>query len=206
MKQCEKCLRNKPIDNFSEFIAVTKNGKEKRRRKICYECNYINVTPRGFVWETATDKEKIEWLEKQYNKMVIRKKGDECWDWRGFIRPDGYTRVKFGSRKASVGGHVASWMIQHERIIKKGESILHTCDNRKCTNPKHLYLGTRKQNSIDMVTRKRHSNIKLSVKKVKKIKKLLANEIKISDIAKLYNVNFATIFDIKHGRTWKHVK
>ena len=204
MKKCKKCFIDKPLSNFCEFIAVTKNGKEKRRRAICYECNYKNVKPRVFEWAAASDKEKLTWIEKQFNRMVIKKDG--CWDWRGFIRPDGYTRVKFGSRKTSVGGHVVSWMIKHKRIIKKGECILHKCDNRKCCNPKHVYLGTHLENSIDMLNRNRHPLIKLNVGKVKNIKNLIAIGVPLTKIAKKFNVHWATINDIKYGKTWKHVK
>jgi len=39
------------------------------------------------------------------------------------------------------------------------ELILHTCDNRKCLNPKHLYKGTAGQNTRDMMRRKRNKYV-----------------------------------------------
>jgi hypothetical protein len=41
--------------------------------------------------------------------------------------------------------------------IPKGLMVRHTCDNRSCVNPKHLILGTAKQNSQDMVDRNRQA-------------------------------------------------
>lgn len=43
--------------------------------------------------------------------------------------------------------------------IPEGLFICHTCDNRRCVNPKHLYAGTAKQNAADNVIRKRHSKL-----------------------------------------------
>jgi len=206
MKQCKKCLINKSIESFDTFSAVTEDGKVRKVRNVCHECCYKKRKTSCFRWKTATDKEKLKWIEKQFNKQVIKKGKNECWDWNGFIRPDGYTRIKFGSRTTSVGGHVVSWMIKHNRIIKAGENILHKCDNRKCTNPKHLYLGSYSDNMVDMVTRNRHPGIKLSISNVKKIKKLLLIGAAIVDLASMFKVKWGTIYDIKHNKTWKHVK
>ena len=197
---------DRPNDSFSSYCIITKKGKVRKIRSVCYECCYKNVKPRGFEWKNTTDKEKLEWVGKQFDKMVIRKGKNECWGWNGFIRPDGYTRIKFGSRTTSVGGHVVSWMIKHQRIVKDGECVLHTCDCRVCSNPRHLYLGDYSDNMIDMVNRKRNPGIKLTVAQVKKIKTRLLDGVTMARLSKDYNVNLATIYDIKNGRTWKHVK
>ena len=204
-KRCIKCRETK---NEKEFCVT---GKGKQRRNTCYNCNYKNHIRKAFFWETATKQQILERLEKRFNKYVIKQEG--CWGWKGFVRPDGYTRMRIGFRenKKSVGSHVVSWMI-HKKILKfdgfmkESFYILHKCDNRKCTNPKHLYLGDGRDNMIDMVTRKRHSNIKLTVLQVRNIKKMLIEQAKIGDIAKKYHVNRATISDIKKTKTWKYVK
>src|SRR5690606_13496445 len=50
-----------------------------------------------------------------------------------------------------------SWEI-HRGAITGGLHVLHHCDNPRCVNPKHLYLGTQKENSRDMVERNRFKN------------------------------------------------
>lgn len=209
-KQCIKCRLFKHETKFCEFTAVTKKGKEKRRRNTCYDCNYNKHVHKSFTWKTATKEQIINQLEKRFNKYVIKKEG--CWDWKGFVRPDGYTRMRIGfhTDKKSVGGHVVSWMI-HNRKFRLNSfwndnfNILHTCDNRKCTNPKHLYLGTRSNNMVDMVVRKRTRNVKLTVKQVVEIKKMFKEGVSARNIARKYNVNETTISDIRKKRTWKHV-
>jgi hypothetical protein len=156
-----------------------------------------------FTWVNASKEEKLMRLKRNLDHFVIKQKG--CWDWNGFIRPDGYTRIKFMNRARSIGGHVASWMVYNNVIDIEGINVLHKCDNRKCTNPKHLFSGSYSDNMIDMVQKGRCKIAKLTVRKVKNIKNLIKDGIHLSKIARKYKVHWATINDIKRGITWKHV-
>ena len=209
-KKCIRCREFKDEKEFCEFIATTKNGKVKQRRNTCYECNYKRQIVRSFRWNKATKQQMIEQLKKRFNKYVIKQDG--CWDWKGFIRPDGYARMRIGfhTGKKSVGAHVVSWMI-HKKILKfdnfmsDGFYILHKCNNRKCCNPKHLYLGNSQDNMIDMVKSGRCKNTQLTIRQVRDIKKMLVDGVKIKDIANKYKVNLTTIRDIKNNKTWKYI-
>ena len=53
--------------------------------------------------------------------------------------------------------HRLSWVI-HFGPIPKGQYVLHKCDVRNCIKPSHLFLGTYKENAIDMVKRSPSSN------------------------------------------------
>ena len=106
----------------------------------------------------------------------------------------------------------------------KGPNVqgCHTCDNRPCFNPNHLYWGTQKSNSMDMIARNRgggqftsqrtrgikHYGARLTNKDVIKIRKRIA-EGKfgiITQIAKEYNLTISQISRIKHNRVWKWLK
>ncbi len=100
----------------------------------------------------------------------------------------------------------ASWMVYNKQASVPKLHVLHICDNRRCTNPNHLFLGTYSDNMIDMVLKKRHPGIKLTVDQVKDIKKKLCDGVTLTRLAKDFEVHWATINDIKHGKTWKHVK
>lgn len=210
IKRCIRCRKEKEIQNFCEFIASRREGKIKQRRNTCYDCNYRTHIYKAFTWQRATKKEIIKRLKERFEKYVVKKEG--CWEWKGFVRPDGYTRMRVGFHEdsRSIGGHVVSWMIYHNKFklcnfMKEKFYILHKCDNKTCTNPKHLFVGTSTDNMIDMLKKNRGPKAKLTIKQVKTIKQELKEGKKIGIIAQAYNVNPSTIGDIKHNRTWCHV-
>jgi hypothetical protein len=85
-----------------------------------------------------------------------------------------------------------------------GLCVLHTCDtDGRCVNINHLYLGTKRQNAIDMVRDGNHHNQKLTPARVREIRILLAegNLTQIA-IAKQYDVHKSTISSINTGYGW----
>jgi len=78
---------------------------------------------------------------------VVKREGDKCWDWAGHTRWDGYGR--FRHQHKAVFAHRYSYELHHGQI-PDGMSVMHTCDNPICTNPKHLRVGTHQENMDDM--------------------------------------------------------
>lgn len=95
--------------------------------------------------------------------------------------------------------------------ITKNKIVCHKCDNKLCVNPNHLFIGTHKQNTQDMINKKRHSygekqgSSKLKTKEVIKIKKMLKKGIYQRIIAEKFNVCKSTIYTIKNNINWKHI-
>lgn len=90
---------------------------------------------------------RLELLTLAYNKRVIIKDG--CWDWIGNSISN-YTSLGISrSGRLSIYGHIFSWYLKNGRWPEKGKIICHTCNNRLCTNPDHLYEGTHKSNALD---------------------------------------------------------
>lgn len=148
--------------------------------------------------------------DKSFWNMVDIKNPDQCWEWRGKVKGNGYGAVpKFRAKGLLPTAHRASWLIKNGPI-PEGLWVLHKCDNRKCVNPSHLFLGTRQDNMDDMVSKGRsfrpigtlHPLCKLTESQVKKIREDPRKQVKI---AQEYGVSSRLIRRIKNREIWKHI-
>ena len=131
---------------------------------------------------------------------------DECWEWNKGILKTGYGAfyMQRGNRK-TFNAHRISWEIHNNADIPKGGMICHTCDNRKCVNPNHLYLGNSITNNNDTFARKRGNRTtgdKCSWSKISEaqVLEIFHNTEKQFVIAAIYGVHQSTISDIKRGK------
>ena len=158
----------------------------------------------------ASYEQKIERIEPIFEKYVIKKDNDQCWEWSGPTFHAGYGQMWFDLK--TMNASRVSWLI-HNGPIENNLWVLHKCDNPVCTNPNHLYLGTCKDNVQDMIKKGRRniaygsqrSHSKLCENIVKEIKSLLLGGVLLSNLATKYKVSISAISAIKTGRIWKHV-
>lgn len=87
------------------------------------------------------------------------RKTKKCWIWTGAKILSGYGR--FGIKNKAYYSHRISWSLVNG-TIPKGFQILHKCDNPSCVNPNHLFIGTQKDNMLDMMKKGRKAKIKLT--------------------------------------------
>jgi predicted DNA binding CopG/RHH family protein len=93
--------------------------------------------------------------------------------------------------------------------------VLHSCDNPACVNPKHLRLGSHRENVADMDERNRRvppslkgneiHNAKLTDDTVIAIRKAYLDGDQIEDICKTFGVPETSIRDYTSGRSWQHL-
>lgn len=134
-------------------------------------------------------------------------KTSTCWLWTGQLSKDGYGIINIKKLKSGRLAHRISWKL-HNNDLEKDICVLHKCDIRKCVNPDHLFLGSRFDNTIDMISKNRGNQVKgedvggakLTSEQVLEIRK--SNE-KHKILAEKYGVTHYTISSIKTNRSWK---
>lgn len=137
---------------------------------------------------------------------------NECWECKENAidkKAGGYGRI--GVQGNLYLMHRLSWIVSFGEI-KEGVFVCHKCDNRKCVNPNHLFVGTHNDNVQDMVTKNRNvigesvPNSKLKEEDVIEIRNMLSQGISTREIAQKYKVNCATISKINTKRLWSWLK
>lgn len=159
-------------------------------------------------WITDPLYEK-KFLKRFYSYVKINNNG--CWEWYGNQSKEGYGNISYKAKLRRATRVI--WEIKIGPIPEK-MIICHKCDNPKCVNIDHLFLGTNAINRMDCLLKKRdnsrignnHPNSKLSEQKVILIKKLILQKVSGRKIAKQFGVGNSTIYHIMAGDNWSHVK
>jgi hypothetical protein len=133
---------------------------------------------------------------------------DACWPWLGkkATRRCGYG--VFNRFRKPAKAHRLAYEFTHGPC-PSGLFVCHHCDVPSCCNPAHLFVGTPQDNVDDMRRKNRHahgersSSAKLTVARVRTIKRLLAAGMVQRRIAAIFGVLQSTISDIATGTTWK---
>jgi hypothetical protein len=81
-------------------------------------------------------------------------KGDGCWLWTGAINGPGYGSLRLDGQPKSVFAHRLAWQLANGAM--PNGLVLHKCDNPRCVNPDHLFIGTYTDNQRDCVRKGRH--------------------------------------------------
>lgn len=141
---------------------------------------------------TADERDFAEWLFKH---AIVNGECLEC-----HLKPNakGYCNVQIGGRSGIKWRvHRLIWTVV-KGPITEGMGILHTCDNRKCFRPDHLFEGTESDNTQDMMQKGRGKYILPDNRKIKDINEVVFMRnagLTYKQIAEYFNVSPSTIMN-----------
>ena len=156
--------------------------------------------------EVISSEAKIRFWEK------VEKRPNGCWIWTSYVNKDGYGMLSYSGK--TERSHRFVWMMEYGEI-PAGMCICHKCDNPACVNPDHLFLGTQRQNIVDMCSKERqrgsgkgerHHMSKLTREQVLEIRELYeSGQYTIRKLADVYPVGRSMVWYIVSGKNWIHV-
>lgn len=149
-------------------------------------------------------------VNRFWSKVSITAQSDKCWVWNG-NKHRGYGKFSITHTKNSIASRVAYYL--HTNADPFGKIVCHSCDNPSCCNPNHLFLGTSKENTKDMIQKGRHrcaygvnhGKAKLSEDDIISIRNKVVNGESQTDVAKYYSIYQSVVSRIMSGKAWATV-
>lgn len=150
-------------------------------------------------------------MKERFWKHVNIKSDNECWEWKGNINRSGYGQ--FTIRHKNYRSHRIAYDLTYD-TIPDGKQVLHHCDNRKCCNPNHLFLGTNQDNMMDAKIKgkflgrdgKNNSNSKFMDFEIMEIRNLYMSGLySYRNLSNIYKTSHSNICNIINKKSWKNI-
>ena len=188
-----KAFKDKNIDLEYIKIIMTCNNK------LCVNVEHMELY----------NKPKTDYI--RFMTFIKINKDSGCWEWQGATKFYGYGSFRFEDKNWAAH----RWIFTHKNgPIEDKLSVCHKCDNPKCCNIKHLFIGTHKENMKDMKEKKRgvapkgenNGHSKFSDKRVIELREeYKLGKLNIAEIARREKVSKSSMNSILKGKTYKHL-
>jgi HNH endonuclease len=149
-------------------------------------------------------------LLERFTRYAIRAADpDACWDWSAALFQSGYGALAAAPpSRTMLAAHRVSYELTFGPI-PEGQCVMHTCDNPRCTNPRHLRLGTIRDNNEDKLKKgrqprgERHPRAKLKQQEVDLIRSLGSScQASVRELANWFGVSRSLVSLILRGKCW----
>lgn len=144
-----------------------------------------------------------------WNKVKIVQ--NDCWLWQGALGRKGYGSFTVSRKFPTKIAHRVSYLIAN-RELDLDLQVCHSCDTPGCVNPDHLWQGTAKENSMDMVRKGRsprgekqgHSTLtKADIVAIRAM--YSSGRFQQIEIAEKFKTSKGNIQHICANDTWRHI-
>lgn len=134
---------------------------------------------------------------------------NDCIEWKNYRNSLGYGVMRVG--RTTMLAHRVAWMRERGEI-PNGLCVLHRCDNPSCINVEHLFLGTRRDNNLDCMSKgrrpppagERNSGAKIHAEIVARIR-ALKGQMSQRAIGRMFGLKDSQMSRIMRGQSWKQV-
>ncbi len=182
---------------------MRKEDGRKNRRAVLKQCIHCD---KDFM--AMTTAKYCSTLCRIFSRITKCETG--CWEWQAYCEPGGYGRTKISNTVTELVHRVVYKQINNVELDVK-TLVCHKCDNRKCVNPDHLFLGSHKDNAQDCINKKRRkfgtgedsAHHKLNWKMVDEIRKLRQEGWTLVKLGEKYGVNHTNISNICLNKNWR---
>lgn len=147
-------------------------------------------------------------LSERFREKVDVRGPDDCWPWLASTKQGGYGKCGDERGRVQLTHRVAYQLVNGP--IPEGMVVCHQCDNPRCVNPAHLYLGTQADNLRDMRNKGRDNPPRGARHPKARLTEDLARSIRNDPrshrrIARELGIGKSTVGMIKAGITWTHI-
>lgn len=216
------CLRRDLLETnltgqrFGKLLVKERSEKKGKSTHTFWKCrcdcgkDYIvsaqhltvgNTKSCGCLYDRTEEEELVLSKDRFFTNVKVV---GNCWEWQG-CKVLGYG-VMYHNKK-TIRAHRFSYLI-HKGTLDSELFICHTCDNKRCVNPDHLYQGTRFDNAQDALQRgllKCGEKSHIAKLRKEQVLEILKSKVTLTELARRYGVGKSTIQRIKKRESWKQV-
>lgn len=196
-------------DGKAENLCIAQGCQARRRGQGYCDVHYQRLRRAGEMPVIRPRRSLADRMER----FTDRSAGDDgCWGWIGCVTNQGYGQISADGKMRVA--HRVAYELANGHIPQgagyHGTCVCHSCDNPRCVNPAHLFLGSHHDNMMDMKHKDRYTKLHGESHGSAKITEAQAIDILHSgglhrEIAKRHGVSRMLVTAIKNGRLWSYL-